>query len=206
MKFLPIFALMAIAIVPNAAQAQFTVTIGFDEDCNGTFQNSAGFSSPLPCALAQDLGPGGLQSALIYDILNPPGLTAGDLFVLDAADSTLSDIIRFNPDQVGSGGGTGVVVFYSASPGASLADTGFPGALYTNALPAFETTLPSGATGLSYTPTAGQPGFVTGAGGPVTYLITSDAAPSVPEPASAVLLLMGGGFLFVRRRLASRPH
>jgi hypothetical protein len=56
---------------------------------------------------------------------------------------------------------------------------------------------PEGANGFTYTPTAGQPGFVAGAAVPVTYLIRSD----IPEPATVTLLGIGlAGLGFARRR------
>lgn len=170
-----------------SVQAQgFTVTISLDENGNGHFSNSAGFNQNLTGYLAPDPGPGGLASALTYDILNPPGLTSGDLFLTDPTTLLLSDVIRFNANEA-TQSGQGAVVFYSLSGGGLLADTGFPTANYTNTFSLVENV--SGAT--SYTPLVGQPGFVTGAGGPVTYLLTSDAGgvSTVPDLGNAALLM-----------------
>jgi hypothetical protein len=195
MRLRAIFGAMAVAAVLHSASgqvfAQFSVTITVDENGHGHLSNTTGFNSTLAFGLQQDPGPGGLAGALTYDLQNPPGLTAGDLIMLEPGGvGTLSDIIRFNPTQVGAGGGTGTLVFYSdTSDGAdSLADIGFPGSLYANNLTVFEVG-PEVNNGFTYTPTAGQPGFVTGAGGPVTYVIQSDVP--TPEPSSVALLVTG---------------
>ena len=159
--------------------AQFTATFTVDENGPGTFANSSGFSAPVPASLLPDPGPGGLSAALTYGLLSPPGLVAGDLILLESLGAQVSDIIRFNPDQNG-----GSLVFYSdiADGAEDLADTGFPLSLYANNITFTELGV-EGANGFTYTPLAGQPGFVTGAAGPVTYVITSD----IPEPSSIAL-------------------
>ncbi|HXS97712.1 MAG TPA: PEP-CTERM sorting domain-containing protein [Candidatus Limnocylindrales bacterium] len=185
------------AAVPSFAQ--FTANIAFDENCNGIFTNSSGFHSALPCALMQDPVAGGLVT-VAYDLLNPPGLTAGDVFLLEpGAPGVISDVLRFEPTVVGAGRGTGVLFVYSDNLDGvdALADVGIPSTALTNAIIANEIG-PEGNNGVTYTPTAGQPGFVAGAGGPVTYTFTSDSA--VPEPATGLLLIAPLMLLARRRR------
>lgn len=177
----------------SLASAQFSATISVDENGNGNFSNTNGFSQALNSYLQNDPGPGGLNNALTYDLLNPPGLVAGDLILTE--QGVVSDVLRFNTTGGSSGGGS--LVFYSdTSDGVdSLADIGFPTTLYTNTLAEEEVGPESGPNGFDYTPTAGQPGFVNGAAGPVTYDITSDPAAATPEPASAALMLAGLGLV-----------
>lgn len=196
MKYLWTAALLAFFAMSNTAHAQegsFSVTITVDENCNGNLTNTTGFNAALFCTQLTDPGPAGLEGAVTYALGNPPGLVSGDLIV-NNFDSQVSDVIRFNAAE-GINGTTGALVFYSSPGGGSLADEGFPRSFYTNVQNVFEV-----AGGVTWTPTAGQPGFVAGAAGPVTYIITSDT----PEPASAVLMLGGPGLFLLRRYVSKR--
>ena len=56
-----------------------------DENCNGTLN---GFLGPQaePCGFMNDPGPGGLFNVMTYDLLNPPGLVAGDVLMIEPGD------------------------------------------------------------------------------------------------------------------------
>jgi hypothetical protein len=184
-------------LLSSGSASGFSVTIRVDENGNGQFTNSNGFMAPLPFAIIPDPGPGGLPATLTYDLLNPPGLTSGDVLLLSNEPGlglAVLDIIRFNANEP-TPSGMGALVFYSDNTDGfdSLADTPTPPqALYPNNIIIPEVG-PEGANGATYTPTAGQPGFVAGAGGPVTYVITSDSPATTPEPSS--IYLLGGTML-----------
>lgn len=164
----------------------------------GSIQFPGGPLGPLPGVLAPDPGPSGLASALTFNLLGPPSLVAGDLFLMEG--TFLSDVIRFNPSGTGSPTYRASAVFYSAigGPPGDLADTGFPSGFYSNTF-----TLAEGPTGATYTPAPGQPGYV--AGFSVTYQMESLAA--VPEPSSVVLLATGMvGLAGAAQRKRRRPQ
>jgi hypothetical protein len=197
-----ILGLAALALLlgmVGQARAQFSVTITTDENGKGTLTNSTGFSTPLLFNTIQDPGPGGRSNALTYDLTNPPGLTAGDFIVLDPSFTGVSDLIRFYPQATVPGGGLGAMSFYSQPGGTDLADkSGFPTALY--GVGETQVILEPSNGQISNTPTAGQPGFVTGAGGPVTYNFTSPELSPAPEPSSVALMGLGGLALAAWRR------
>ena len=177
-----------------AGQVAQVATITVDENGNGNVMGPGG-SFNTAGTLSADPGPGGQAAALTYNLLGPPSLVAGDL-LLNESPGVLSDIIRFN--SAGTGGNAGYpasLVFYSDTGDGvdAIADTGFPISQYTNTVTLSEVG-PEGANGISYTPIAGQPGFI--AGFVTTYNITSD---SVPEPASLALLAASSILVLCRR-------
>ena len=193
----PVLALLAISATTQIASAQvFSVQVTADERCNGLLTNTSGFSQALACSFTSDPGPGGLPSAMYYAMINPPGLILGDIVLTE--DGVDGDLIRFNPTL--SGGG---FFFYSILGGGAPADTGLPSGFNTNLLRFAETDIGGGRMGLIYTPTADQPGFVTGAAGLVTYNFVSD---DVPEPATIGFVALGVGIGFLARRKKSRAR
>ena len=178
-----------------------------DENGNGTIQFPAGGIGAMPGFLANDPGPTGLANALTYNLQGPPSLVAGDLILIEPANGSISELIRFNPAGTG-GQNFSSLVFYSDNADGvdAIADIGFPVGRHTNVLTVTESGPEAGPNGFLYTPTANQPGFISGFN--VTYNIISDPATSVPEPGSAALLLglvvPGGAFAFRRLRRRTR--
>src|SRR5690349_14335608 len=130
-------ALILVTLPLVCAAAPIPVTLTFDELGNGIFDSPVLGPTFSPGFLFFDPGPGGLCCVLTYDLLGPPSLVAGDVILVEPGKgSTVSDLIRFNPD--GTGGMCGCypasLLFYSDDLGGvtSVADTGFPTAQYTN--------------------------------------------------------------------------
>ena len=189
---------MAAGFICTSAKAATLANplITVNEAGNGSILFPGSSSASLPGVLAADPGPGGLASALTYNLLGPPGLIAGDVILTDPSTAQ-SDLIRFNPANADTGYAASLV-FYSIAGGSFLADTGLPSGRYTNLLTFAEVTLPSGAIGLQYTPTSTQPGFVPGFA--VSYDIISD----VPEPGSLSFTVTAGVLLLAGRRWLDR--
>lgn len=173
---------IACVALPVASAQGFTVTITIDEGGHGVLTNSLGVNAPLPASQVADPGPGGKSSVLFYDMLNPLGLVAGDLIITEG--SATGDVLRFSPTT--SHGG---VFVYSADVfTAALADVGLPTAQNANTVTVAE---PSNGV-VTYTPTAGQPGFVALAAGPVTYVFTSPPhSLSVPAASTWSMTALG---------------
>ena len=180
--------LFAYLAVPRVAEGAFSTSSAYsvDENGNGTVQIGANPPTSNPGSMQADPGPGGLASALTYNIGNS---TVGDLFLTDPSTGT-SDIIRFNGDTL---------VFYSLAGAGDLADTGLPSADYANTFTLVENTL--GPT--VYSPTGTMPGsqgILL-----VTYTISSPEIPAgVPDTGTTASLLgfSLAGLAFLRRKLA----
>ena len=192
---------LCILCSPAVQAVPITISITVDELGNGTIL-SGGVPFAMPFAVKPDPGPGGLTSVLTYDLLSPPSLVAGDVLLQDGAGGPILDVIRFNPAGTGSLAAPAYpasLLFYSDNVDGfdSLGDTASPpGALYTNTV-----TIPEvgaeGDNGAFYTPTANQPGFVSGFD--VQYHFISDGT-AVPEPGSWTLMTAGLGALYWIRR------
>ena len=130
------------------------------------------------------------------------GLTplSGDVVLLEDPDH-VSDVIRFNL-PVGTTFIPPQLLFFSDNDGSddgALADTGLPTAFSTNVTRILEVGA-EGSNGAFYTPTANQPGFITGF--LTTYHFISDS--SVPEPSTWAMMLAGFGAIGVALRRRRR--
>jgi hypothetical protein len=171
------------------------ITITANENGNCSFVNPLVGTFVCPASFIADPGPGGLASVLNYNLLSPPGgVTAGDVVLTETA--LTSDVIRF------SAVGNGSFFFYSDLDGGAdtIGDKGLPGALNTNVVSISEVSLPGIGVGATYTPTSGQPGFVSGFS--ITYTFVSDT----PEPSTALLLFTGFAAMAVLVRRNRQRH
>jgi hypothetical protein len=199
MRKLIFLAPLFLAMTALAHADSFSVSITVDEQGHGTFTNTDGFNSTLNGSLKADPGPGGLPSVLTYSLLNPPGLVSGDVLLSEPGSvGFILDVVRFNASN-------GSLVFYSDNIDGfdSLGDTPAPPSVFYQNRITINEIGPEGNNFAIYTPTAGQPGFVAGAAGPVTYTLISDSP--VPEPSTLALLGTGliGAVGVLRRRFSA---
>jgi hypothetical protein len=195
-SFNTILAALCLFCVAGTAQAQYNPLITVDQNGNGTIDFGAvgGVEFALFGVLAPDPGPGGLPSALTYELGGPPALIAGDLLLYNGFGE-LHDVIRFNPEDPATGYQASLL-FYSITTGipVDLADTLVPpGAFYPNTASMVE-----GYNGAVYTPGPNDPGFVPGFD--VTYHIITD----VPEPGAVAFFAgigLSGAAILHRKRI-----
>jgi hypothetical protein len=191
---------LATVLTTALAQPYTNATWTIDENGPALFDSHSGVVGYSNGVLQRDPISG--VTTLYYQLAGPnvPSLP-GDVVLLDPPSTFQgSDLLRFD-------GRGGVYFFSDVEPGEAntdLADVGVPlGSVDATNAPVlfFTETGPEGNNGYLYTPAAGQPGYDTSGVLPgVHYNIISDV---VPEPGSAVLLLIGGalwGLRFMRRK------
>jgi hypothetical protein len=182
------FKVFYVIITICLVQMAHAATFSFDENGHGGVIPEG---PPILSTMAPDPTAGGAQSVLTYILRFP--ILPGDVLLLNPADMSASgegnsDLIRFIPSDPFIGGSP-AMLFYSdlddSGETSNLADIGLPpfGAVTTVA-----ETGPEGNNGADYTPGPTDPGYSSVVSGGATYHIISD----MPEPASFVLLVIGG--------------
>jgi hypothetical protein len=167
------------------ASSMAASTINLDENGHGTINGTplsftATGSNPLPP----------FQTPVLTYTLPFTGV-AGDVELFTSSTTAPDAVIQFT--------GSSSVIFYSALPGTDLADRYSPPLFpfpVANTVRLFSESSPGVFT---FTPTSGQPGFDTS--GPTYNFNVSAVTPTVPEPASIGLLLLGGAALFLLSRI-----
>jgi hypothetical protein len=184
--------LFVVFTLPARASVTFAAQVAANEFCHGTISTSQG-AQALPCNFdTADPGPGGAPfDEQFYSL--PFGPVGGDVVLLETTGS--SDLIRFDS-------GLGGFFFYSDQDGGLDTDAdlvGLPTGFNTNLVRIPEVDFGNGF-GAIYIPTAGQPGFIASAAGPVAYTFISDT----PEPATWMFALAGASLIAIRKLRISR--
>ena len=172
---LALATMLLFSLACGSAWAQNNPLITFNEFGTGTLLFPSGQPIPMSCVPTADPGPGGKTTPplpLFCNLLGPPSLVLGDLIITEPAGGT-TDLLRFANLQ----GLLGFFIYSDNVDGVdALADVGLPTAFNTNTATVTEVG-PEGANGITYTPTANQPGFVGGFA--ATYSFTSDGPPQL---------------------------
>ena len=123
-------------------------------------------------------------------------ITSGDLVLLDSTGA-ISDVIRFRGSL-----NTSYIYFFSDNADGEndgSLDSGLPATLQANVVTLTEGPVVGGTDGVWYQPTAGQPGYISGAAA-AGYVYGYNIISDVPEPSSLVLLGVAGGLALLRKR------
>lgn len=170
----------------NAAPSVVQFYVG--QDGYGSVTSLDGYTQGISASVGNDPGPGGSAAALIYDLAIPPDLTYGDVLVNNQAGQ-LAEVLRFEA-AAGTCTGGCLVLYSAVGSGTAGSGTTLPSSFLSDTI---TVSLTSQGT-VSYTPSAGQPGYISVG---VSY------AAAVPEPTTAGLFLMGtlaAGAMARRRR------